>query len=56
MVRWKRNGCSRCGGTTYIENDGNEKYEKCLMCSFRVELEKVSNKAEQAAEKETSSR
>ncbi|MBN2075834.1 MAG: hypothetical protein JW762_09815 [Dehalococcoidales bacterium] len=40
MVKWKNRGCSRCGGTTYLEQEENILYEKCLMCSHKVEIKK----------------
>jgi hypothetical protein len=55
MVKWKTRGCLRCGGTTYIESDGDGLYEKCLMCSFRVELKKVTGPTEQAVKEEIGS-
>jgi len=38
MVKWKYRGCSRCGGTTYVEKEENILYEKCLMCSQKIEI------------------
>lgn len=38
MVKWKNRGCSRCGGTTYLEKEENVLYEKCLMCSQKTEI------------------
>ena len=38
MVKWKNRGCSRCGGTTYLEKEENILYEKCLMCSYKIEI------------------
>jgi len=38
MVKWKNRGCSRCGGTTYLEREENILYEKCLMCSQKIEI------------------
>jgi DNA-directed RNA polymerase subunit RPC12/RpoP len=38
MVKWKYRGCVRCGGTTYMEKEDNILYEKCLMCSHKVEI------------------
>jgi hypothetical protein len=39
MVKWKIKGCSRCGGTTFIEHDIDGWYEQCIICSHRMELE-----------------
>ncbi len=44
MVKWRYKGCSRCGGTTYLEEEDNTIYEKCLMCSNRVEIGKAVRK------------
>ena len=38
MVKWKYRGCPRCGGTTYLEKEENILYEKCLMCSHKIEI------------------
>jgi DNA-directed RNA polymerase subunit RPC12/RpoP len=38
MVKWRSRGCSRCGGTTYLEREENILYEKCLMCSQKIEI------------------
>jgi hypothetical protein len=38
MVKWKNRGCPRCGGTTYLEREENVLYEKCLMCSQKIEI------------------
>lgn len=38
MVKWNSKGCPRCGGTTYVERNGDEAYQVCLMCSNRVDI------------------
>ena len=42
MVSWKLKACPRCGSDMYIEKDFDDVYQKCLMCSYRIDLEKVS--------------
>ena len=44
MVTWKLKACPRCGSDMYIEKDFDDVYQKCLMCSYRIDLEKVSVK------------
>lgn len=44
MVTWKLKACPRCGSDMYIERDFDDVYQKCLMCSYRIDLEKVSVK------------
>jgi DNA-directed RNA polymerase subunit RPC12/RpoP len=41
MVTWKLKACPRCGSDMYIEKDFDDVYQKCLMCSYRIDLEKV---------------
>ncbi len=41
MVRWRLKACPRCGSDMYIEKDFEEIYQKCLMCSYRVDLQRV---------------
>jgi len=42
--------CPRCGSDMYIEKDFDDVYQKCLMCSYRIDLERVSvNKVPVAA-------
>ena len=53
MVKWKNRGCSRCGGTTFIEKDGKGWYEQCIMCSNRTELKNITDSIEHYDEKET---
>ena len=43
MVKWKNRGCTRCGGTTYVEKEENILYEKCLMCSQKIEIRNKVN-------------
>lgn len=38
MGKWIKNGCPRCGGSLYIDNDMDGWYEQCINCSFRHEL------------------
>ena len=50
MVTWKLKSCPRCGSDMYIEKDFDDVYQKCLMCSYRIDLERVSvNKVPVAA-------
>ena len=50
MVTWKLKSCPRCGSDMYIEKDFDDVYQKCLMCSYRIDLERVSvNKVKVAA-------
>jgi len=41
MVRWRLKACPRCGSDMYIEKDFEDIYQKCLMCSYRVDLQRV---------------
>ena len=53
MVKWKNRGCSRCGGTTYLEKEENILYEKCLMCSYKIEIKnRISTTARLEKDKE----
>lgn len=49
MVRWNLKSCPRCGSDMYIEKDFDMIYKKCLMCSYKVELERVPVKQPVAA-------
>lgn len=54
MVKWKNRGCLRCGGTTYMEKEENVLYEKCLMCSNKVEVKnRITTTDHLEKEKET---
>ena len=53
MVKWRNRGCSRCGGTTYLEREENILYEKCLMCSQKIEIRnKVTATSNREGDKE----
>ena len=42
MVRWRLKSCPRCGSDMFIDKDFDNWYEQCLMCSYRVDLERIS--------------
>jgi hypothetical protein len=39
---WSFKQCPRCHGDTFIDEDVNNCYEKCLQCGYERELERVS--------------
>lgn len=41
MVRWRLKACPRCGSDMYIEKDFDDIYQKCLMCSYRIDLKRI---------------
>ncbi len=41
MVRWRLKACPRCGSDMYIEKDFDNIYQQCLMCSYRIDLQRV---------------
>ena len=49
MVQWRLKSCPRCGSDMFIEQDFDNKYEQCLMCSYRIDLERVQVKQPVAA-------
>jgi len=49
MVRWNLKSCPRCGSDMYIEKDFETVYKKCLMYSYKIELERVPVKQPVAA-------
>ncbi|MBN2240390.1 MAG: hypothetical protein JW712_11505 [Dehalococcoidales bacterium] len=52
MVKWKANSCLRCGGTTYLEKDGDETWQKCLMCSHSIQIKPKLKETAEVKEKE----
>lgn len=44
MGKWIKNGCPRCGGSMFIDNDMDGWYEQCLNCSFRQELKDATDR------------
>ena len=38
MGKWRINGCPRCGGSVFVDNDRDGWYEQCIYCSFRNDL------------------
>lgn len=44
MGKWIKNGCPKCGGSMFIDNDMDGWYEQCINCSFRQELKESSNR------------
>lgn len=49
MVQWRLKSCPRCGSDMFIEQDFDIRYEKCLMCSYTIDLERVPVKQPVAA-------
>lgn len=43
MGKWIKNGCPRCGGSMFIDNDMDGWYEQCINCSFRQELKDATD-------------
>lgn len=39
---WNFKKCPRCNGDTYIDEDPDRDYEKCLQCGYERELERVA--------------
>jgi len=39
---WSFKKCPRCNGDTFIDEDSDRSYEKCLQCSYERELERVA--------------
>jgi hypothetical protein len=39
---WSFKKCPRCNGDTYIDEDSDRSYEKCLQCGYERELERVA--------------
>ena len=42
MVRWRLKSCPRCGSDMYIDKDFDNWYEQCLMCSYRIDLQRIT--------------
>jgi ribosomal protein S27AE len=42
MVRWRLKSCPRCGSDMFIDKDFDNWYEQCLMCSYRVDLQRIN--------------
>jgi ribosomal protein S27AE len=38
---WNFKKCPRCQGDTFIDEDTDRSYEKCLQCGYERELERV---------------
>lgn len=49
MVRWRLKSCPRCGSDMFIDKDFEYWYEQCLMCSYRIDLERISASEEPVA-------
>jgi hypothetical protein len=47
---WNFKCCPRCGGDTFIDEDIDRCYEKCLQCGFERELERVALKRKSTSE------
>ena len=46
---WNFKGCPHCGGDTFIEEDLDQSYEKCLQCGYERVLVRVVLKKHQAS-------
>jgi ribosomal protein S27AE len=39
---WKLKGCVRCRGDVFLAEDEHGRYEQCLQCGYRNQLETTS--------------
>ena len=49
MTRWKPKSYPRCLGDMFIGNDEDGWYEKCVQCSYHVELDKEAESTKKSA-------
>ena len=42
MVQWRLKSCPRCTGDVFIDRDMYGWYEQCLQCSYRRELQNIT--------------
>ncbi len=49
MVRWRLKSCPRCGSDMFIDKDYDNWYEQCLMCSYRVDLQRITGMKQPAS-------
>ena len=54
MGKWKIRGCSRCGGSTFVDRDMDGWYEQCINCSYRNELRATIDSIEKLVRKDKS--
>jgi DNA-directed RNA polymerase subunit RPC12/RpoP len=51
MGKWKISGCTRCGGSLFVDRDMDGWYEQCINCSYRNELKVAVDSALKIAAK-----